>query len=129
MKGSHSTKAIPAALSPSTPFGPSSRVQRPGRGRVSYFLVCLAAIVFFAPTVRAQQGAAGGKEFYDQIRAFSLTGGSARVTGLVLKRDRVNMTFTGTFYFAAPIEGHVTGAVFMGDGTFSAPVPPILNLP
>jgi hypothetical protein len=124
MKVSHSTKAIASALRSLIPFGLSSRVQRSGRGRIFYSLVCLAAIVFLAPTVRAQQGGAGGKEFYDQVKAFSLTGGSAKVTGLLLKRDRVNMTFTGTFYFAAPIEGHITGAVFIGDGTFSAPVPP-----
>ena len=34
------------------------------------------------------------------------------------------MTFTGTFYFATPVDGHVTGAVFAGDGKFSAQVPP-----
>ncbi|HKB64304.1 MAG TPA: hypothetical protein VKC61_00520, partial [Pyrinomonadaceae bacterium] len=102
MKVSYSKKSIPAALRPLIPFSPGSRTQRSRRGRVSYCLVCLAAILFFAPAVWAQQGAAGGKEFYDQVRAFSLNGGSAKVNGLVLKRDRVNMTFTGTFYFAAP---------------------------
>jgi hypothetical protein len=61
---------------------------------------------------------------YDQIKAFALTGESAEVTNLALARDRVEMTFTGTFYFTAPVEGRVTGAVFVGQGTLRAAVPP-----
>ncbi len=61
---------------------------------------------------------------YDQIKAFTLSGGSAEVSGLALKRDRVEMTFTGTFYFAAPVGGKVTGAIFVGDGRITASVPP-----
>ena len=64
------------------------------------------------------------KPLYDQIKAFPLTGGKADVANLTLKRDRVAMTFTGTFYFAAPIDGRVTGAVFIGKGTMHAEVPP-----
>ena len=52
----------------------------------------------------------GRQTLYDQIKAFPLTGGKADVANLTLKRDRVAMTFTGTFYFAAPIDGRVTGA-------------------
>lgn len=44
---------------------------------------------------------------------------------LKLKRDRAEMEFTGNFYFAAPINSRVTGAVFIGEGTFHAPPPPI----
>jgi hypothetical protein len=75
--------------------------------------------------VFAQDNAsARSKEFYDKIRAFSLTGGSAEAKALVLKRDRGSMTFDGTFYFTPAIDGHVTGAVFIGEGKFSAEVPP-----
>lgn len=80
-------------------------------------VLCVASFV----NVSAQSG---GKAVYDQIRAFQLTGGKADVTNLVLKRDRVVMTFNGTFYFTAPIEGKVTGAVFIGQGTVQAEVPP-----
>src|SRR6185295_11574067 len=59
-----------------------------------------------------------------QIKAFSLTGGSAVVEALILKRDRAEMTFDGTFYFAAAVEGRVTGAVFIGLGKFRAEAPP-----
>ena len=44
---------------------------------------------------------------------------------VVFKRDRAEITFTsGTFYFAAPVAGRVEGAVFIGDGKFSAAPPP-----
>ena len=76
-------------------------------------------------SARAQDDAAGrGRQIYDQIKGFQLNGGSAEVSGLTLKRDRVEMTFTGTFYFAAPVEGVVTGAVFSGQGTMRAAAPP-----
>ena len=78
------------------------------------------------PGADAPRAAQGGdaKSLYDQIKAFALTGGSAEVSGFALKRDRVEMTFTGTFYFAAPAGGRVTGAVFVGEGRVAAEVPP-----
>jgi hypothetical protein len=61
---------------------------------------------------------------YNDIKAFELSGGLAEVSNLRLKRDRVEMTFNGTFYFTAPFAGKVTGAVFIGKGTLSAEPPP-----
>ena len=88
------------------------------------FLVLTAAL-FSAHAACAQDNASvKSKEFYDKIKTFSLTGGSAEAKALVLKRDRVSMTFDGTFYFTPSIDGHVTGAVFIGEGKFSAEVPP-----
>lgn len=84
---------------------------------LAVFCICAAG------NARAQAG--GGKELYNQIKAFSLTGGgAAEVSNLLLKRDRAVMNFTGTFYFAAPVAGKITGAVFVGRGTFRAEVPP-----
>lgn len=79
-----------------------------------------------APSVASAQddGSGNSKQLYDQIKAFKLTGGSADVSNLTLKRDRVEMTFTGTFYFAGAIDGVVTGAVFNGQGTVRAAAPP-----
>ena len=89
-----------------------------------HFLV-LAAFLLGAHAALAQDNvSAKSKEFYDKIKAFSLTGGSAEAKALVLKRDRGSMTFDGTFYFTPSIDGHVTGAVFIGEGKFSAEVPP-----
>lgn len=91
----------------------------------SVIKICLLdLLLLLTPAVRAQDDRSSkSKEIYDQIKAFSLSGGSAQVRELQLKRDRIQLTFTGTFYFAAPVDGHVTGAVFIGDGKFNAPVP------
>ncbi|MDT7605241.1 MAG: hypothetical protein QOF61_3238 [Acidobacteriota bacterium] len=93
--------------------------------RLPLLLLLLPAMLFAASRASAQESLpASGKEIYDQIKAAALTGGAAEVKGLTLKRDRAEMTFDGTFYFTAPVAGHVTGAVFMGQGTFRAEVPP-----
>jgi Peptidase family M1 domain len=73
---------------------------------------------FYSHSVSAQEG----KNLYDQIKNLTLTG-KADVSQLVLKRDRAVMTFNGTFYFTSPAEGRVTGAVFVGQGTFRSEVP------
>ena len=65
-----------------------------------------------------------GRTVYDTLRKFDLLG-KASVSALTLKRDRAEMTFTGDFYFAAPVNGKVTGAVFIGNGTFKAAAPEI----
>ncbi len=67
--------------------------------------------------------AQSGRDVYDQVKAFTLKGGKADVTSLKVVRDRVEMTFSGTFYFSSPVEGKVTGAVFVGQGNFHALVP------
>ena len=89
-------------------------------------LLLLPVVLFCLPTaVFAQEDpSTGSKTVYEQIKAFSLTGGAAEVAGLSLKRDRLEMIFDGTFYFMAPVEGRVTGAVFIGSGKFAAQVPP-----
>jgi hypothetical protein len=89
-------------------------------------LVLLTTVsLSIAPAISAQdKPSAGGKDLYTQIKSFTLGGGSAAVKELLLTRDRVRMTFDGTFYFTAPIDGHVTGAVFVGNGQFTADVPP-----
>jgi hypothetical protein len=68
--------------------------------------------------------ASDGKGLYGQIKAFALTGQAVEVQKLLLKRDRVEMTLTGTLYLSGAIDGRVGGAVFIGDGNFRAEVPP-----
>jgi hypothetical protein len=87
------------------------------------FLI-LAALLFPAASLAQENSTSKEKSVYDGIKAFSLAGGSVAVNGLTLNRDRVQMSFTGTFYFATPVDGKVTGALFVGDGRFSAAVPP-----
>ncbi|HET9531687.1 MAG TPA: carboxypeptidase-like regulatory domain-containing protein, partial [Blastocatellia bacterium] len=57
---------------------------------------------------------------YTQLRSIKLSGESAAVNTLSLKRDSATITFKeGQLYFLAPVEGRVTGAVFIGSGEFS----------
>ncbi len=90
-------------------------------GALTVFFLLTFGIFAAAQTDR---DSANGKEIYNQLKTFSLTGGAADVSGLVLKRDRVTMIFNGTFYFAAPVENKVSGAVFVGQGAFQTAVPP-----
>jgi len=61
---------------------------------------------------------------YRALQEFALSGDTSRAENLTLKRDRVVMTFNGTFYFESPIQNRVYGAVFVGEGTFHADPPP-----
>ena len=61
---------------------------------------------------------------YQQLRNDRLSGETATVHDLVLKRDAATFTLrSGKFYFLAPVKGKVTGGVFVGDGTLLL-VPP-----
>ncbi len=88
-----------------------------------------AATVLFQPfdrpaSAQAARPASPNMAVYQALRTFALSGAATRVDKLTLKRDRGEMTFSGTFYFATPVDGRVTGAVFIGQGTFRAEVPP-----
>jgi hypothetical protein len=94
------------------------------RSAIAAAVVAAFAAGAAAPAPRALFAVPAAPTVYDQIKAFALSGESADVTNLALTRDRVEMTFTGTFYFTAPVEGRVTGAVFVGQGTLKAELPP-----
>jgi hypothetical protein len=57
-------------------------------------------------------------EFYQQLRAFTVSNQVLHVENFTLKRDRLEMTFTGQFFLQAPIAGKIYGAVFSGTGRF-----------
>jgi hypothetical protein len=99
---------------------------RPSRALLTLLLVTGAVMAPASWTGIGAQAdlSASGKQLYDQVKAFKLTGGSAEVTGLALRRDRVEMTFTGTLYFGAAAGDTVTGAVFIGQGAMRAEAPP-----
>ncbi|MBA3351046.1 MAG: hypothetical protein H0U23_01235 [Blastocatellia bacterium] len=86
--------------------------------------VFIPTLIFFTSSICLAQTEKSGANVYEQVRAFQLTGGRAEVSNLVLKRDRVSMTLTGTLYFSAPVMGRVTGAVFSGRGTLVVPPSP-----
>jgi len=85
-------------------------------GIVALFITCLG--------FSQESGTLEEQALYEALKAFELQG-KATVSSLSLKRDRGEMTFTGDFYFAAPVNGRVTGAVFIRNGTFRAEAPPI----
>ncbi|MDR0842900.1 MAG: hypothetical protein LBP68_05715 [Acidobacteriota bacterium] len=87
------------------------------------FILIVLALLASVPLM-AQDAGVDGRVLYDTLKKFELKG-KASVSGLALKRDRAEMTFTGDFYFAAPVDGKITGAVFVGSGTFKAAAPEI----
>jgi hypothetical protein len=84
------------------------------------------SLLFAAGGVAQAQTAAGSDPTgaYRALHSFRVDGGSGTVSNVTLKRDRVEMTFSGTFYFSQPVLGKVTGAVFIGKGAFRAEPPP-----
>lgn len=83
-------------------------------------LLCALALSFISQFTSAQSS----KEIYQQIKDLSLNSGKAEVNGLLLKRDRGEIKLTGTLYFGGTANGHVTCAVFQGQGNFRADIPP-----
>lgn len=63
---------------------------------------------------------------YQQLRNLGLSGEAVAVTNFELKRDAATFHLrSGTVCFVTPVQGKVTGAVFVGDGNMvlSPPVP------
>ena len=86
----------------------------------------LLAIAFCGVSTQASgqdNPSAKAKDLYDRIKTFTLSG-AVPVKELALIRDRAQLILNGTIYFAAPVEGRVTGAVFIGEGRFIAAPPP-----
>lgn len=56
---------------------------------------------------------------YMQLRSAGLSGEQSGVNKLTIKRDIGTFYFdSGSFFWMAPVNGKVTGAVFLGNGTF-----------
>ena len=78
-------------------------------------------------TVTASGPKANSDPTYQALRrqGQDFTGEYARVTNLVLKRDAATFRLrSGEIYFLPPVEGRVTGAVFIGDGELEL-IPPV----
>src|SRR3989454_10864640 len=79
-------------------------------------LVCLAAVTPLS-TQNAQPLAPNSDPSYQQLRNITLSGEAVTVNNLVLKRDAATFHLrSGTVCFISPVQGKVTGAVFVGDG-------------
>jgi len=73
-----------------------------------------------APVIMPAPGKAPNTEpNYVELRNITISGESATVKDLVIKRDAGVFTFkSGTFSFLQAVNGKATGAVFQGEGTF-----------
>ena len=86
--------------------------------------LCGLASMLLMPSAARAQGGPNSDPNYVALRNISLGNETVSVTNLSLKRDagtfRLN---SGTVCFVPPVNGKVTGAVFVGDGNFVL-VPP-----
>lgn len=87
-------------------------------------IAAICCLLFIGPTALAQDSPASKeKQIYNQLKAFSLKGDAVDVKGLALKKDRVQLTLDGVVYLSEPVEGMITGAVFIGEGKFVTETP------
>ena len=101
---------------------------------IRHFLCCLAVLLFGVHIISAQElkqrpapphfqpqvprALANNDATYQQLRAIGLSGEAIPVSGFRLKREAATFTFrSGTFYLLAPVNGRITGAVFIGDAS------------
>lgn len=88
-------------------------------------LLALLTVCVALPGAAQEPQASPELAAYAALRAAKLSGEVATVSNLKLTRDAGTFTLaSGELYFFAPVENRVTGAVFIGDGTFSM-TPPI----
>jgi hypothetical protein len=64
----------------------------------------------------AQESGVSPLEFYQKLKAFELSDSAVLVEQLTVRRDRMEFSFDGTFHLAAPVDGKIYGAVFLGRG-------------
>jgi len=97
----------------------------PGRRMPIRFFIASVFLIPCPPANAQTAAPVDPKQVYNSLKSFQLGGGIRAVENLVLKRDRAEITFvSGTLYFASPVAGRVEGAVFIGEGKFSAAPPP-----
>ncbi len=84
---------------------------------VSLLFVCLLAPLAFSSEPAPGQPA-NTDAVYQALRHITVGSEALVAENTVLKREFATFTFkSGTFYFLAPVNGKVTGAVFIGDGS------------
>jgi hypothetical protein len=96
--------------------------------RRCFFLACLSLSVQLSIAVEpAPPIAPNSDPIYQQLRNIGLSGEAVSVNAITLRRDAGTFHLrTGTVCFLAPVQGKVTGAVFVGDGNLIID-PPILS--
>jgi hypothetical protein len=80
----------------------------------------VSVILFFSAADAAENAALAPNSdpTYQQLRNIGLSGEAVGVKDFTLKRDAATFHLrSGTICFVAPVQGKVTGAVFLGDGS------------
>src|SRR2546425_3905796 len=94
------------------------------------FSLCFIALVSFAGLSRAQtpqstapsapRALANNDAMYVKLRNIRVGEDTIPVKDFTLKRDAGTFLFkSGAFYLLEPVNGKITGAVFLGDATFT----------
>ena len=87
-------------------------------------IAALIVLLGFPSVVTAQAPPGpNAHPIYVELRNVAV-GGSVQVNELVLTKDAATFTLTGTVHLLKPVNGRVTGAVFLGQGSMKY-VPPI----
>src|SRR4051812_32819998 len=87
-------------------------------------VLCLPFLLCVPQAIAADNPVANSHPTYQQLRNVSLGTEAVSVSNLRLKRDAATFVLrSGTVCFVAPVEGKVTGAVFVGDGNMIMEVP------
>jgi hypothetical protein len=86
------------------------------RRRLVFCLLLSAAVIVHASETSVRKPPA----LYEQLKAFTISDQVLHVENFTLKRESLEITFTGDFFLAAPVEGKVYGAVFHGVGRVKA---------
>jgi hypothetical protein len=94
------------------------------RRSAPFIVSLLSGLVLFAAPSRGQAPAPNSNSTYQQLRQLLPAGEGIPVQNLELRRDAAVFTFhSGSFSLYGPVNGHITGAVFRGQGSLHL-VPP-----
>ena len=116
-------------------FLPTRVPRRPLRWILAAAILCITALPAFfrygssasdaqAAAQTAAVSAPNSDPVYQQLRNITPGGKTLAVKDFVLKRDAGTFTFkSGNFFFLTPVQGKTTGAVFIGNATFSLEPP------
>jgi hypothetical protein len=89
----------------------------PSRSTYAFFVVALFSLLSLSTRAAAQS--ANASATYADLRNLALGTESVSISDYDLKRDAGTFRFrSGTVCFVAPVNNKVTGAIFVGDGTF-----------
>jgi hypothetical protein len=84
-----------------------------------FLLLIWFSVSFGFSTQRASAAAPNSDPTYQALRNITLSGEAVSVNNLELRRDAGTFHLhSGTICFVAPVQGKVTGAVFVGEGNF-----------